>query len=68
MCRERVKEFTNRIVDDWNSLPKEVKEAPTQNTFKNRFDKSGAASRGVVSWTCDIGSIPTLGVCTGIQF
>ena len=31
--------FTNRIVEEWNSLPKEVKEAPTLNTFKNRLDK-----------------------------
>ena len=31
--------FTNRIVEELNSLPKEVKEAPTLNKFKNRLDK-----------------------------
>ena len=31
--------FTNRVVQEWNNLPKEVKEAPTLNTFKNRLDK-----------------------------
>ena len=40
-CKTNIRKFTftNRIVDDWNSLPKEVKEAPTLNTFKNRLDK-----------------------------
>ena len=37
--------FTNRIVDDWNLLPKEVKEAPTLNTFKNRLDKVPKAKK-----------------------
>ena len=31
--------FTNRVGEEWNNLPKEVKEAPTLNTFKNRLDR-----------------------------
>ena len=31
--------FSNRIVENWNSLPNEVKNSPTLNTFKNRMDK-----------------------------
>ena len=27
--------FTQRIMDRWNSLPAEVAEAPSMNTFKN---------------------------------
>lgn len=35
----RQKFFTMRIVNDWNSLPETVVEAPSVNTFKNRLDK-----------------------------
>ena len=31
--------FTIRIVETWNSLPCDVVDAPTVNTFKNRLDK-----------------------------
>ena len=31
--------FSNRIVNDWNSLPTEVVLAPSLNSFKNRLDK-----------------------------
>jgi len=31
--------FTSRIVNDWNSLPSDIVESPTLNTFKNRLDK-----------------------------
>ncbi len=31
--------FTSRIVDTWNSLPDDVVNAPSVNTFKNRLDK-----------------------------
>ena len=30
--------FAPRVVDPWNALPDEVKQAPTVNTFKNRYD------------------------------
>ena len=32
--------FTIRIVDSWNSLPYDVVNAPSLNSFKNRLDKS----------------------------
>ncbi len=31
--------FTNRVVKVWNSLPKDVVDAPSVNSFKNRLDK-----------------------------
>ena len=30
--------FTIRAAKEWNSLPDEIKESPTLNTFKNRYD------------------------------
>lgn len=30
--------FSNRVVEKWNKLPLEVKEAPSINAFKNRID------------------------------
>ena len=30
--------FTSRIANDWNSLPEDIVESPTINTFKNRLD------------------------------
>ena len=30
--------FSHRIVERWNTLPKEIKEAPSVNAFKNRLD------------------------------
>ena len=35
----RLKFFSNRVVNPWNSLPKQVIEATTTNAFKNRLDK-----------------------------
>ena len=35
----RQKYFTNRVVEGWNKLPADVIEAPSTNSFKNRFDK-----------------------------
>ena len=32
--------YTNRIVERWNLLPMEVKNAPSVNSFKNRLDKN----------------------------
>ena len=31
--------FSNRIIDDWNSLPQNIVEAPTLNIFKSRLNK-----------------------------
>ena len=31
--------FSNRITGLWNSLPEKVVTAPSQDSFKNRFDK-----------------------------
>ena len=31
--------FSNRIIDEWNSLPDEVVTAPSVNSFKTRLDK-----------------------------
>ena len=31
--------FTNRVATKWNALPREIKDAPTVNTFKARYDK-----------------------------
>ena len=30
--------FSHRVVEKWNNLPKEIKEAPSVNAFKNRMD------------------------------
>jgi len=30
--------FANRVVGTWNSLPHEVRSAPSVNSFKNRYD------------------------------
>jgi len=41
-CRTTVRKqfFTNRIINQWNSLPQEVINATTVNIFKNRLDKT----------------------------
>lgn len=31
--------FSQRVVNDWNSLPEEIVQSPTLNTFENRLDK-----------------------------
>ena len=31
--------FTEKIFEEWNSLPEEVVKAPSLNAFKNRLDK-----------------------------
>ena len=36
---QRSTSFSQRVINDWNSLPTSVIEAPTLNTFKNRLDE-----------------------------
>ena len=31
--------FTNRVINEWNSLPGEAVNASSQNTFKNSLDR-----------------------------
>ena len=35
----RINVFSNRVVNDWNSLPPNVVSAGTTNAFKNAIDK-----------------------------
>ena len=41
-CKTDIRKFSfsNRIVENWNKLPKEIKEAPSVNAFKNRIDSN----------------------------
>jgi ribonuclease P/MRP protein subunit RPP40 len=38
-CAIRANFFTNRVINDWNELPKEAVEARSLNSFKNKLDK-----------------------------
>ena len=38
-CQQRYNFFSNRVVNNWNSLPESVVDAPNTNAFKNRLDK-----------------------------
>ena len=38
--------FSNRVVEKWNKLPLEVKEAPSLNAFKNRIDANRQLAEG----------------------
>ena len=35
----RINAFSNRIIDEWNSLPKEIVAASSTNAFKNALDR-----------------------------
>ena len=35
----RINTFSNRIIDEWNSLPKEIVAATSTNAFKSALDK-----------------------------
>ena len=37
--RTRVNVFSNRVIADWNSLPRKVTEATSTNDFKNKLDE-----------------------------
>ena len=39
MKLSRINSFSQRVVNDWNSLPEDVVMSPSLNTFKNRLDK-----------------------------
>ena len=40
-CRLDIRKlpFSNRVIDAWNSLPQDVLDSCTVNTFKKRLDK-----------------------------
>ena len=38
-CQQRYNFFSNRVVNNWNSLPDSVVDAPNTNAFKNRVNK-----------------------------
>jgi len=40
--------FSNRVAKDWNSLPWDVVNAPSLNTFKSRLDKHWDAFKYVI--------------------
>ena len=35
----KINSFSNRIIDEWNSLPKEIVAATSTNAFKSALDK-----------------------------
>ena len=35
----RINTFSNRIINDWNSLPQEIVAAPSTDSFKNSIDE-----------------------------
>ena len=39
-CKTDIRKFSfsYRVVEIWNNLPKQIKEAPSVNAFKNRMD------------------------------
>jgi len=43
-CNIRNNFFPNRVVNPWNSLPDEIVEAKSVNSFKNKLDKFMATS------------------------
>ena len=47
--RARINSFSQRVIKDWNDLPKEVVEAPSVNSFKNRLDEHWKHRRFVTS-------------------
>ena len=40
--------FSQRTVDEWNSLPSEVAEAPSLNAFKQRLDKTWIKDKYII--------------------
>ena len=44
----RLNFFSQRVVDQWNLLPHQVKTVNSLNAFKNSLDKHLANSRGVI--------------------
>ena len=47
--RTRVNCFSQRVIKDWNDLPKEVVEATSVNDFKNKLDECWKHQRFVTS-------------------
>ena len=40
--------FTNRVINHWNKLPRDIVNADTINTFKNKIDKVHAVSNQII--------------------
>ena len=43
--QQRVNSFSQRVINDWNSLPANIVEAANVNAFKNKLDKHWEQSR-----------------------
>ena len=50
-CLPRFNFFTNRVVNNWNKLSKEVIEARSLNIFKSKLDNWLAKSHGTTATT-----------------
>jgi len=55
--------FCSRRDNTWNSLPNDVVEAETINTFKNRLDKHWSNQDVLFNFYADITGIGSLPIC-----
>ena len=55
--------FCSRIVNTWNSLPNDIVEAETINTFKNRLDKHWSNQDVLFNFHADISGTGSLPIC-----
>ena len=53
--------FTYRTVNVWNSLPKQVAEAPSLNAFKARLDKFWSTQSVLYDYKADVYTMPRPG-------
>jgi len=64
-CHYNLKKYSccSRIANTWNSLPNDVVEAETINTFKNRLDKHWCNQDVLFDFHADITGIGGLPIC-----